>query len=211
MKVRADHEAVRERIEALDVRFRARVTQEDTYYDAPHREFAETDEALRIRREKSVEAGAGDGDETTVDEGTSEHDDGSGTDAGVETTILTYKGPLVDSASKTRREAETAVEDAEELSEILSALGFAPAATVSKERSVYTASGEETIVLDQVEKVGEFVEVELEADGEDGIDAARERVYGVLDGLGLDPENRIRTSYLGLLLDSGENADEPGT
>jgi len=205
VKVRAEHETVRERLATLDVRFRGTVTQEDTYYDAPHREFADTDEALRIRREKSVEAGAGDGDE-----GTSEHD-GSGTDAGVETTILTYKGPLVDSESKTRREAETAVEDAEELSEILSALGFTPAATVSKERSVYTASGEGTVALDRVAEVGEFVEIEFEADGGDGIDAAREHAYGVLRDLGLDPENGIRTSYLGLLLDGGENADQPGT
>jgi len=56
VKVPADLEAVRDRLEALEATPRGAVVQVDTYYDAPHREFAETDEALRIRSERPEDA-----------------------------------------------------------------------------------------------------------------------------------------------------------
>jgi adenylate cyclase class 2 len=172
LKVRASHGAVRDWLDALGAQRLGSVTQEDTYYDAPHRDFAETDEALRIRRE---------------------------TPAGGESrAYLTYKGPLVDEMSKTREEAETAVGDASTAARVLDGLGFEAAATVRKERDRYALDGY-TVTLDTVEGLGEFVEVETEVD--DGLDTAREGAFDVLDRLGLDPEDGIRTSYLGLLLD----------
>jgi len=191
LKVRADHEAVRESIGALDAEFRGTIEQDDTYYDAPH--FGETDEALRVRRERIVE--------TAGESGTESEDR-------TETAVLTYKGPLVDSESKTRREIETDVGDGNAIEEALAALGFEPAATVSKTRSIYAAAEEEwTLVCDRVEGLGEFLEVELEAE-EDRIETARERVYDVLEDLGLDPENGTRTSYLEMLLDRPGSAAE---
>lgn len=170
LKVKADADGVRERLVALDATSCGTVRQEDSYYDAPDREFAETDEALRVRAESA------DGDTRTA---------------------LTYKGPLVDAASKTREEAETEVTDPEALRNILLGLGYEPTATVSKRRERYLVDGC-TVVVDDVSGLGEFVEVELETDGD--IDAARERVAAVLERLGLDPDDGIRTSYLGLLL-----------
>jgi adenylate cyclase class 2 len=193
LKVRADHEAVRESIGALDAEFRGTIEQDDTYYDAPHKDFGETDEALRVRRERIVE--------TAGESGTESEDR-------TETAVLTYKGPLVDSESKTRREIETDVGDGNAIEEALAALGFEPAATVSKTRSIYAAAKEEwTLVCDRVEGLGEFLEVELEAE-EDRIETARERVYDVLEDLGLDPENGTRTSYLEMLLDRTGSAAE---
>jgi len=193
LKVRADHEAVRESIGALDAEFRGTIEQDDTYYDAPHKDFGETDEALRVRRERIVE--------TAGESGTESEDR-------TETAVLTYKGPLVDSESKTRREIETDVGDGNAIEEALAALGFEPAATVSKTRSIYAAAEEEwTLVCDRVEGLGEFLEVELEAE-EDRIETARERVYDVLEDLGLDPENGTRTSYLEMLLDRPGSAAE---
>jgi adenylate cyclase class 2 len=193
LKVRADHEAVRESIGALDAEFRGTIEQDDTYYDAPHKDFGETDEALRVRRERIVE--------TAGESGTESEDR-------TETAVLTYKGPLVDSESKTRREIETDVGDGNAIEEALAALAFEPAATVSKTRSIYAAAEEEwTLVCDRVEGLGEFLEVELEAE-EDRIETARERVYDVLEDLGLDPENGTRTSYLEMLLDRTGSAAE---
>ena len=182
MKVRADHEAVRERLDALGADPVNVVTQEDTYYDAPHREFAETDEALRVRRE--VIRSESDG--TTSEDGT-------------EFAELTYKGPLLEAESKTRREVETAVEDGEVAGDILSALGFDAAATVRKDRERFALDGF-TVTLDAVDGLGEFVEVETEVEGEAEVESAREEAYDVLRDLGLDPDDQIRTSYLGLLL-----------
>ena len=171
VKVRAAHDEVRERLSASDAEAVDSVTQEDTYYDAPHRDFAETDEALRVRRETP------DGGETTTE--------------------LTYKGPLVETESKTRREIETAIADAEAADAILDALGFEAAATVRKERERFSLGGY-TVTLDAVDGLGEFAEVETRADD---VAPAREGAFAVLRDLGLDPDDQIRTSYLGLLLE----------
>jgi len=175
LKVRADHDPVRDRLAALDADHVGTVTQVDTYYDAPHRDFAETDEALRIRREER-------GGETT--------------------TRVTYKGPLVERESKTRREVETGVEDGDRFDDILGALGFSPAAVVEKERERYTLDGY-TVTLDTVADLGEFVEIEREA-AEADLETVREGAVERLRSLGLDPDAQIRTSYLGLLLNSSE-------
>jgi adenylate cyclase class 2 len=169
LKLRADHDRVRERLADHGADRIDAVTQEDTFYDAPDRDFAETDEALRVRRETD--------EDTRV--------------------VLTYKGPLVDSASKTREEAQTRVADGEAIEAILAGLGYEPAATVRKERENY-ALEDCTVTLDRVEGLGEFVEVEREAAKAD-IDDARRDAVAVLERLGLDPDDQIRTSYLELL------------
>ncbi|PSQ05313.1 class IV adenylate cyclase [Halobacteriales archaeon QS_4_69_31] len=173
VKVRADHGTVRPRLAELGADPLGSVTQADTYYDAPHRNFAATDEALRIRRERTGDA---------------------------ERVELTYKGPLLEAESKSREEHETAVSDAAATEGILDGLGFEPAATVRKERERFE-HGEFTVALDTVEGLGEFVEAETGTADED-IAAAREEARDLLAALGLDPADQIRTSYLGLLLDA---------
>jgi len=175
VKVPADVSRIADRLDDIDADHVGSVEQIDTYYDAPHREFAETDEALRIRAERH-------GDETTK---------------------VTYKGPLVEAESKSREEFETAVSDRDALESILSGLGFEPAATVRKDRERY-AIEEFTVTLDTVEDVGEFVEVETEVATEAEVEAAREGATRLLERLGLDPGDGIRTSYLGLLLAENE-------
>ena len=209
VKLPADHAAVRRRLAELDAEPLGAVIQRDTYYDAPHREFAETDEALRIRRVSNRGDGS-DGDDE--DHGSSGDDGGRGSGEGDESdaierevgeqddeaeTRITYKGPLVDDDSKTRREHETGVDDGETMDAILRALGFEPAAVVEKERDRFRV-GEYTVTLDDVTDLGEYVEVETESDD---VDAAREGAFALLADLGLDPDDQIRTSYLGLLLD----------
>ncbi|KPN31453.1 putative adenylyl cyclase CyaB [Halolamina pelagica] len=111
---------------------------------------------------------------------------------------MTYKGPLVEQASKTREEFETAVDDGDAAAGILDGLGFEPAATVSKERERFELD-EYTVTLDQVDEVGSFVEVER-AGTESEIEQLRSGAQSLLRRLGLDPSAQIRTSYLGLLL-----------
>ncbi|WP_265111465.1 class IV adenylate cyclase [Halosolutus halophilus] len=175
VKVPADLERVRARLDDVGATPTGSVVQEDTYYDAPHRSFSATDEALRIRTERSE---TGDGG-----------------------THITYKGPLVDDESKTREEVETAVGDAEKMDAVLTNLGFEAAATVRKERERF-ALDEYTITLDSVDDVGEYVEVETEVADERALESAREGAYDVLERLGLDPDDQLRTSYLELLLEA---------
>ncbi|WP_435332943.1 class IV adenylate cyclase [Haloarchaeobius sp. TZWWS8] len=191
VKVRADHVTVRDRLREQGAEPIDAVVQLDTYYDAPHRDFAETDEALRIRREADIDA-----------------DDGRNPDA-LEGALgpaafdahVTYKGPLVEAESKTREEFETFVAEGETMDEILARLGFEPAATVRKRRQRFALDGY-TVTLDAVSGLGEFVECEVEVDDGADVEDAREGAYAVLESLGLDPEEQLRTSYLGLLLES---------
>ncbi|APW99099.1 adenylate cyclase [Halobiforma lacisalsi AJ5] len=205
VKVPADLQRVREQLESLEAGARPleSVVQVDTYYDAPHRSFPETDEALRIRSERTVsEADVVETEPSQAEE--SERDD--------DRTKLTYKGPLVDDESKTREEVETLVGDRTAMDALLTNLGFDPAATVRKSRDRYavsvadlefedTAAETLLVTLDEVDGVGEYVEVETEIDDEGDLEAAREAAYALLERLGLDPDDGVRTSYLGLLLE----------
>ena len=189
IKVPAALDETRERLrgagaERVDAR-----RQRDTYYDAPHREFAETDEALRIRRETPLSSD--DGPSSASDDGPSSEADESAT--------FTYKGPLIEGASKTRAEHETGVDDGEALAAALSGLGFEPAETVEKRREFWSYDGF-TVTLDAVTGLDEYVEIEREVEAEAEVDAAREAAIAALDRLDLDADDQVRTSYLGLLL-----------
>jgi len=179
VKVEADHGPITDRLSSIGAEYVGTVIQEDTYYNAPDRDFVETDEALRVRRETET-TGAPDELESTTE------------------SFLTYKGPLLDDQSKTRQEAETRVDSDEAIREILTGLQYEPAATVRKERERYTVE-DCLVTLDSVDGLGEFVEVETETD--DDIDSARAEAIAVLESLGLDPDNQTQTSYLGLLLE----------
>ena len=96
-----------EQLEALGAQFDEVIDQVDMYFAHPVRDFAVTDEALRIRR-------IGD------------------------TNLITYKGPKIDQATKTRRELElplaAGAERVEQYAELLVALGFRTVAEVRKRR-----------------------------------------------------------------------------
>ncbi|MDQ2053305.1 class IV adenylate cyclase [Halobellus sp. H-GB7] len=194
VKLRASHDAIRPALAEADAVFVERVTQVDTYYEAPHRDFAETDEALRLRRETRESDVEGELDRRS-------DDDPARADQGVATTKLTYKGPLVDADSKTREEHETGVDDGDTAEAIFDGLGFEPAAVVEKHRTFYELD-DYTVTLDQVAGLGEFVEVEAEAEASDDVASVREGAFDVLRTLGLDPTDQIRTSYLGMLLEA---------
>jgi len=169
LKLRASHDAVRERLDALGAERTGTVSQVDTYYDAPHRDFAD---AVEIE----VREGAGDALGDPVTEGVGVAD------------------------SFPREEIETGVEDHDRFDDILAALGFSPAAEVTKDRERY-ALDDYVVTLDTVAGLGEFVEIERDAP-EDAVESTRQGAVSHLRSLGLDPDDQIRTSYLGLLLDS---------
>lgn len=150
------------------------VAQVDTYFNHPARDFAQTDEALRIRRVGNCN-------------------------------YVTYKGPKLDSATKSRREIELPLGDgdsvASELAEMLTLLGFRPSAQVRKRRrafSIIWEGREVEIALDEVDSLGTFVELETSADQGD-LDAARSCIASLARSFGLSQSER--RSYLELLLE----------
>jgi adenylate cyclase class 2 len=116
---------------------------------------------------------------------------------------LTYKGPRVDSSTKTRREIEVPMshgDDAARLAlELLTALGFTPAGVVTKSRSPWTfvwQGREFCACIDNVDGLGEYLELETLANPDD-LSAARQDLLALAEKLQLrNPEHR---SYLNLL------------
>lgn len=116
---------------------------------------------------------------------------------------ITYKGPRVDSLSKTRRELEYRLVD--ELptdpgfEQLLTVLGFTPIATVRKRRQEADLIWQDQdckIDIDEVDGLGTFVELESFASGEE-IDKVRDVLSALAERLGLT--GGIRRSYLELL------------
>lgn len=178
----ADRAAVEQRLVGLAARFREPVLQVDRYFAHPCRDFARTDEALRLRR---------DGDDVAI----------------------TWKGPRVDAATKTRREIElpltasaassaagAADREIDRWTELLESLGFRPVATVSKHRRSVRVTWHGTevdVALDHVAGLGDFVELELQArEGE--LPVAQACLETLAAELGC--QMRERRSYLELLL-----------
>ncbi|MDA1016570.1 MAG: class IV adenylate cyclase [Planctomycetota bacterium] len=149
------------------------ITQVDRYFQHPSRNFKETNEALRIRC--------------------------SGEDNRV-----TYKGPVVDRAVKAREEIEIpfakGTASTEQFAGLLTNLGFQEARSVRKRRVSFQLTWESRgmeVVLDDVDGLGTFVEIETIAETAD-LDGARTAVLSLAERLQLrDVERR---SYLTMLL-----------
>lgn len=168
----ADLDAVRTRVAELGGSPSGVVEQRDTYFRHPSRDFAQTGEALRIRRT---------GDQAVV----------TYKGAKLDQTVKTrpeLEFPLAESGQPQRQ--------------LLELLGFTAVAEVCKHREAYhlTHSGLQLeVTLDTVEGVGTFVEVEAIAEQGDPT-PAQQAVQGLAAALGLsDLEPR---SYLRMLLES---------
>ena len=107
---------------------------------------------------------------------------------------LTYKGPKIDRATKSRLELTVRIDDIQQMKEILGHLGFVLSATVQKQRRKYSYQ-DVTLALDEVEGLGSYVEVEDQAEAD--IEEQRRKVLGVMGELGL--HESITSSYLELL------------
>jgi adenylate cyclase class 2 len=120
-----------------------------------------------------------------------------------EKNYVTYKGPKIDPATKTRREIDLPVLPGGEMNSnwqsLLEAIGFKPVAEVRKSRRKATIVWQQREVegsLDQVEGVGSYFELELIAE-EVGVEAAKACIASLAEQLGLQEVER--RSYLELL------------
>lgn len=121
---------------------------------------------------------------------------------------VTYKGPIIDSATKTRREIEVSFADgsevARQMTEVWQSLGFRFVREVRKTRTPLTLNWQQHVyelALDEIPPLGFFLEIELLAD-ENGKDAARDAILALARELNLT--NSERRSYLELLIEFDE-------
>ena len=118
---------------------------------------------------------------------------------------VTYKGPVIDDATKMRREIEIGLQgdeqSAADFKEMLCALGFEPVREVKKRRQrfqLHWFEREFELAIDEVAELGTFVELETLATA-DTRDHAREAVLHLAEQCELrTPEKR---SYLRMLLE----------
>lgn len=168
-----DETAVRAELARFEIDWHAPEQQVDCYFNHPARDFAQTDEAVRLRRM---------GDEN----------------------VITYKGPKLDAATKTRREIELPISPGEDglkkFGELLEVLSFRRVAEVRKTRTKgkFTWQGWSVeVALDQVENVGSFVELEIQSE-ESELPKAREAILALAQQLSLTQQER--RGYLEMLL-----------
>lgn len=147
----------------------------DRYYNHPSRDFRETSEALRIRRVDGIP-------------------------------MITYKGPKFPGVIKARLEREWRLDpgdpDGSSTEELLQILGFRPVAVVRKERRCFGFPGDRAdfgVVIDKVNGLGLFAEVELVVGDVREIEHARMRIGELAGDLGL--QRAEPRSYLRMLLE----------
>lgn len=149
---------VRRRLLEQSAVFLDKVKEHDIYYNAPHRDFAKTDEALRIRYKNSNKRDA----------------------------VFTYKGPKQPNLElKAREELNISINSGDVFELILQRLGFRSVAEVDKLRENYRYQGA-MVSLDSVENLGTFVEIELSSDNE--MENAIERINWIAKELGIKEE-----------------------
>jgi adenylate cyclase class 2 len=169
----ADFARIREHLLAWQARPEDAVDEADHYYNAPDRDFAKTDEAFRLRRIGSDNR-------------------------------ITYKGPKQAGVAKTRTEIEVALEPgaaaAETFCRLLTQLGYRAVAIVRKKRLCYSFERGGLALqacLDEVDQLGQFVEIEIMAP-EAKKSQAQEVLAQTAADLGL--RNIERRSYLEMFL-----------
>jgi len=167
----------------------------DTYFRHPSKDFAETREALRIRR---VAAPAADfvrlPGQSSWDTQSMQHE-----------TFVTYKGPYSSPGIKARPELEWRIDpsdpDGQNQEKLLKYLGFSPVMTVRKLRrsfSVLLDGRRLTVTIDEAEGLGTYAEIETLASDPAEIQACRDLVGHLATSLELFELER--RSYLVMAL-----------
>ena len=178
LKIR-DRQALAAKLTELGFRPGRLLRETDVYFRAAHHDFVKRDEALRVRETEELETGE-------------------------KTAQLNFKGPKLDDVSMTRKEMETSVGDGETARAILEQIGFTPVIPVEKVRN-YFHRGQLTACVDQVTGLGDFLELEILTESEEGRSAALAEIEEVLRHAGYSMEDTTRISYLSQLCSKLEN------
>lgn len=144
--------------------------QKDTYFNSPIVDFKQTDEALRIRKTKSD---------------------------GLTQTMITYKGPKINTQSKTRKEIEMKIEDSAKAKQILENIGFIQVRDVCKNREYFKYQNFE-ISIDKVEGLPPYIEIEITLPDNQKYLQSQDKIFDLFKKIGIT-EGFETKSYLELL------------
>ena len=168
---------IKEQLRSRGFQEKAIIRECDMYYNSLYHDVKKLGEALRIRKSKDLSTGK------------------------IQAQI-NFKGKKLDRISMSRQEYETLIEDPDAMEKILIALGFEPAAGVQKTRC-YMEYGNMTACLDQVDNLGNFLELEMIASRKSMREQYLQTMETFINELGFSMEDTVNTSYLSML--AGEN------
>lgn len=177
-----DVAALRRRLRDSGATCAGQVCEHNEIYDTPQGTLRTTDCGLRLRVATPL-ADSADGPPTAT------------TPAAPRVT-LTYKGPRSADALKSREELETTVGDADAMRTLLARLGYVPRVVFEKRRETWHSGGA-TIELDELPRLGHWIEIEA---------GAAATVESVRAMLGLTNEPLVSETYVELAARAGEGA-----
>lgn len=162
-KLKVDsHKGIERNLRKSGARFLAGQQQTDYYFDDSKSSFTKKDSCLRLRKQAISSS---------------------------EKYFLAYKGPKQKSNFKKRTEIEIETSNFDKTKAILQILGYRQAIIVEKRRKLWKIN-RCLVALDDVKKLGNFVEIEGPDD---------KRIKKVQKLLGLDEAIHIKKSYADLL------------
>jgi len=195
-----DKEEFEEDLKRIGAKYVVDIIHKDTYYNLPKcvRDFTKTDEVLRLRRieEFNIRVTKAVAHAIKAD--------------------LTYKGPKIDTETKTRKELITPIENPDEMDMILRSLDIRPILTLTKYRRLYTLDMEKhhiEVLIDKIEHLaGYHGECEIMASSEKEMEEGKRILFDLMEKLGYSKTDSILTSYLELvimkLIEKGELSPE---
>ena len=164
MKV-PDFGAVRSKLKSAGAEHHGSVLETNTFFDTEDRSLLAKDHGLRLRHQRDAKTGE-------------------------EKSIITFKGPRLHGALKSREERELTVGSPKDAMALLESLGFSRVLTFQKRRESWTL-GDCKIELDEVPYLGVFVEIE--GPNEKSVLEIRERLQ-------LSDRPVLKASYIALLM-----------
>lgn len=165
-KFRVDaHEPIRQRLQACSAQDCGVVIEQNRIYDRPDGSLRRSGCGLRVR--------------ACFDLSDS-----------LKSATMTFKGPVVPGAFKTREEIETSLADPQAATELFERIGFIPVLIFEKKRESWQLDGCK-IELDEVPQLGLFVEIEGPSETD---------IREMCDRLGLASASHEKATYVGMLL-----------
>ncbi|HSZ54181.1 MAG TPA: class IV adenylate cyclase [Tepidisphaeraceae bacterium] len=159
-----DLDAVRRRLAECGAKRTGSALETNMFFDTPERTLVSADKGLRLRRKRDDQTGK-------------------------EKFIITVKGPQQQGDLKNREEAEAGVQDGDDATAVLAALGYYPTLSFQKKRESWELDGCK-IELDEIPILGRFVEIEGPDD---------RTVIRVREKLQLSDRPLIKTGYITML------------
>ena len=171
------HDVIREALRREGGHYVSRAAETNTLLDTPDQQLFKSGCGLRVRVNRM--------------EDTTTNNSSTNVPTILTASTLTYKGPQQPGSMKVREEIETSIGDADATMKLLSILGFEARFIFEKRRETWRL-GNATVELDEVPRLGCYVEIEADSES---------TVKSLLERLDLSNKTPIPATYIALLIE----------